>query len=159
MADRESTLRRYLEIWIRDARVNELDDLVTSDYLGHMGSRDRDLEQLREYIVANRRRGSDVRFEVLHRFSEGDHVATRIVAHATDHETGSRLSACGLSISRWEDGLLAEEWAVWERLAPSCETRAPYVSRTLGARSHLALQSPRSQGDMHPHPAALGASP
>lgn len=25
---------------------------------------------------------------------------------------------CGLNISRWEDGLLAEEWAVWETFGP-----------------------------------------
>jgi len=118
MADRESTLRRYLEIWNGDASVEELDDLVTPDYLGHMGSRDRSLSELKQDIVAYRGRAANVRFEVMHRFSEGDYVATRVVAQATDPSTGAQLSACGLNVSRWQDSLLVEEWAVWEPLAP-----------------------------------------
>ena len=35
----------------------------------------------------------------------------------TNPATGEATKACGLNISRWEDGLLAEEWAVWESLA------------------------------------------
>jgi hypothetical protein len=84
-----------------------------------MGSRDRRLDELKQDIVAYRERATGVRFEVLHRFSDGDYVATRVVAHATDSETGASLSACGLNISRWADGLLAEEWAVWEPLTPA----------------------------------------
>jgi hypothetical protein len=122
MADREASLRRYMEIWNGSANLEELDRLLTPSYLGHMGSRDRDLRQLKEDIDAYRQRANDVRFEVLHRFSEGDYVATRVVAHATDAETGSQLSACGLNISRWEDGLLAEEWAVWEPLSATSQT-------------------------------------
>jgi predicted ester cyclase len=119
MSDRESILGRYLAIWNGSASVDELDGLVTADYLGHVGSRDRRLSELKTDIVAYRERATDVRFEVMHRFSEGDYVATRVVAHATDPSTGAPLSACGLNISRWEDGRLAEEWAVWEPLEPS----------------------------------------
>jgi hypothetical protein len=117
MPDREATLQRYLEIWNGTADVDELDALVTSTYIGHMGSRARDLARLKEDITAYRKQASGIRFEVMHRFSEGDYVATRAVAHATDPTTGSALSACGLNISRWKDGLLAEEWAVWEPLS------------------------------------------
>ena len=118
MADREAGLRRYLEIWNGSAGVDELDGLVTSDYLGHMGSRDRRLDELKGDIVAYRDRATGIRFEVMHRFSDGEYVATRVMAHATDSDTGAPLSACGLNISRWVDGLLAEEWAVWEPLTP-----------------------------------------
>ena len=118
MADRELTLRRYLEIWNGSADVEELDALVTADYLGHMGSRDRNLSELTGEIVAYRQTAKGVRFEVMHRFSEREYVATRVVAHATDPSTGAPLSACGMNISRWKDGLLAEEWAVWEPLTP-----------------------------------------
>jgi hypothetical protein len=117
--DRESALGRYLEIWNGSASVDELDDLVTADYVGHMGSRDRALSELKTDIVAYRDRAKDVRFEVMHRFSQGDYVATRVVAHATDPTTGEPLSACGLNVSRWQDGRLAEEWAVWEPLTSS----------------------------------------
>ena len=72
---------------------------------------------MKEDIVAYRERAQDVRFEVLHRFSDGDHVATRVVARATDRATGTPLFAYGLNISCWEQDRLAEEWAVWEPLS------------------------------------------
>jgi hypothetical protein len=119
MVDREDTRRRYLDIWNGDASVDELDGLVTTTFRGHMGSGERDLGQLKVDILAYRQRAEDVRFEVVHRFSDGDHIASRIIARATDPATGTALSATGLNISRWEDGLLAEEWAVWEPLSPT----------------------------------------
>jgi hypothetical protein len=109
-------MQRYLEIWNGTRDIDELDTLVTHTFVGHMGSRDRGLAQLKADIRAYRGRAGDVRFEVMHRFGEDEHVATRIVAHVTDPATGSEVSICGLNISRWEDDRLAEEWAVWEPL-------------------------------------------
>jgi hypothetical protein len=116
MVDRQSSLNRYLDVWNGIAGVDDVDDLVTPGFVGHMGSRDRDVTQLKLDIGAYRARADNVRFEVMHRFSDGDHVATRLVVHAVDRDTGAQLTACGLNVSRWEDGLLAEEWAVWEAL-------------------------------------------
>jgi SnoaL-like polyketide cyclase len=119
MATRAETMQRYLEIWNGTRDLAELDGLVTHTFVGHMGFRDRGLSQLKEDIRAYREHAGDVRFEVMHRFGEGDHVATRVVAHVMDPGTGSEVSICGMNISRWEDGLLAEEWAVWEALPGS----------------------------------------
>ena len=119
MADRETSMRRYLAVWNGTASVDELDHLVTPGYVGHIGSRDRDLGELKRDIVAYHARAGDVEFKVLHRFSEGDYVATRLVARVADPTTGVALAASGLNTSRWEDGLLAEEWAVWESLEPA----------------------------------------
>jgi hypothetical protein len=116
MPTRVDTMRQYLEIWNGTRDLAELDRLVTPAFVGHMGSRDRGLSQLKEDIRAYRERAENVRFEVIHRFSEADHVATRLVAYITNPSTGSEVAICGLNISRWEDGLLAEEWAVWEPL-------------------------------------------
>ena len=116
MRTREETMQRYLEVWSGTRDLDELDGLVTPTFVGHMGSHNRALSQLKDDIAAYRARAGNVRFEVMHRFGENDHVATRLVAHVTDPATGSEVSLCGLNISRWEDGLLAEEWAVWESL-------------------------------------------
>jgi hypothetical protein len=109
-------MQRYLEVWNGTRDLNELDDLVTPTFVGHMGSRNRGLSQLKDDIRAYRERAGEVRFEVMHRFAEGEHVATRVVAHVTNTATGSEVTLCGLNTSRWEDGRLAEEWAVWEPL-------------------------------------------
>lgn len=116
MPTREESQQRYLEIWDGTADIDDLDELVTPTFVGHIGSRDRDLARLKQDIAAYRRQAGDVRFEVMQRFSEGDHVATRVVAHIARPLVDSDISICGLNISRWEDGLLAEEWAVWEPL-------------------------------------------
>jgi len=114
---RDETMQAYLEIWNGTRSLDELEDLVTETFVGHMGSRDRGLAQLKEDIRSYGERAGDARFEVMHRFAEGDHVATRLVAHLTDPTSGLAVTLCGLNVSRWEDGLLAEEWAVWEPLA------------------------------------------
>jgi predicted ester cyclase len=114
VSERAEALRRYLEIWNGTRDVDELDDLVTSSFVGHIGSRDRGLAELKDDVRVYRQNAGDVRFEVMHRFAEGDHVSTRLVAHSTDPATGAAVTFCGLNVSRWEDGLLAEEWAVWE---------------------------------------------
>ena len=109
-------MQRYLEIWNGAVDVDELDSLVTTTFVGHMGSNERGLSQLKDDIRAYRQRAGDVRFEIVHRFAEGDHVASRVVAYLIDPATGSEVTLSGLNISRWEDSLLAEEWAVWEPL-------------------------------------------
>ena len=105
---RRATFARLLAVWNGDADLDEIDSLVTSDYRGHLGSRERDAAELKEDIAAYRRRVPGVRFSVEHQFGDGDHLATRLTA---DYG-GQTIS--GLNMSRWVDELLAEEWAVWE---------------------------------------------
>jgi predicted ester cyclase len=116
MRDQQETFRGIAAVWQGEADLDTLDELVTPTYIGHIGSRDRDLARLKQDIAAYRQAAPDVRFRVEHQFGEGEYVATRVTAHATDPATGQPTKACGLNISRWEDGLLAEEWAVWENL-------------------------------------------
>lgn len=99
---------RLLAVWNGDERLDALDSLLAEGYRGHLGSGDRDGAQLKKDIAAYRRRVPDVRFTAEHQFAEGDFLATRLTAIA-----GGR-TITGLNISRWENGLLAEEWAVWE---------------------------------------------
>ena len=111
MADRK-TFERLLAVWNGEADLGELDKLVSPTYRGHLGSSERGLAQLRQDIAAYRERVPDVRFRVEHQFGKGDYLASRLIAEALT--TGSVTSICGINISRWENGLLTEEWAVWE---------------------------------------------
>ena len=115
MGDRKDSIRRYLAVWSGDAAVTELDTLMTPNYAGHLGSRDRNLAGLKRDIADYRRTAPNVRFAVEHQFGDGDHVAARVTAVGTD-DSGRPISARGLNISRWEGDRLAEEWAVWEPL-------------------------------------------
>lgn len=119
MADRHPGFDRLLAVWNGETDVSTLDALVTTGYRGHIGSRGRDLTRVKVDIAAYRRAVPAVTFRIEHQFRDADYLATRLTAHAKDAASGTRLTACGLNISRWEGGLLAEEWAVWESLIVS----------------------------------------
>ena len=108
MADRRESFDRLLAIWGGSVPVEELDCLVAPGYVGHVGSRDRSLAQLKIDIAAYRAATPAV-FRAQHQISEGDYLATRLTAQLI-----GAASVCGMNISRWENELLAEEWAVWE---------------------------------------------
>ena len=111
---RRETFARLLAVWNGEEALDELDSLVSPNYRGHLGLRDRDLSRLKHDIADYRDRHPGVRFQVEHQFGEGAHLATRLTARAPADTAGEPAAVCGLNISRWEDGVLAEEWAVWE---------------------------------------------
>jgi len=106
-------MRRYLAIWNGEQPLEALDVLVTPGFVGHIGSRDRDLSRLKEDIAAYRRTAASARFTIDHQFGDDEYLATRTSVHLTDQD-GSEITLRGINISRWEGDLLAEEWAVWE---------------------------------------------
>ena len=122
MTNHEQVSAKILSVWNGDDDLDELDPILSADYVGHNGSRDRDLAQLKVDITAYRLSAPDVRFTIEHGLEAGDFSATRLRAHATD-ASGAATSATGLNISRWEGALLAEEWAVWESLAGPDQAR------------------------------------
>lgn len=79
-----------------------------------IGSRERDAAGLKRDIAAFRERFSGVRFQVEQRFGDGECLASRLTAHVPEPAAGTSTTVRGINISRWEGGLLAEEWAVWE---------------------------------------------
>ena len=115
MTDRQETMSRYLAIWNGEEDLESLGALVAPGFVGHIGSRDRDLERLKDDIAAYRRGAPSVRFVIHHQFGEGEFMATRVTANAKN-AAGEEITLCGINISRWEAALLAEEWAVWETL-------------------------------------------
>jgi len=108
------TFARLLDVWNGEAALDELDALVSASYRGHLGSRERDLARLKQDIAEYRERVPGVRFSVEHQFGQDEDLATRLTAHAPAGEAGTPTAISGLNISRWDNGLLAEEWAVWE---------------------------------------------
>ena len=103
---------RLLAIWNGEADLDDLDDLVTAEYVGHIGSRARDVERLKQDIVAYRAQALAVVFRIQHQFRDGEFVATRLTARVSGPD---ERTIAGLNISRWKGERLAEEWAVWER--------------------------------------------
>lgn len=75
----------------------------------------RDLARLKDDIRAYRAAAPGTVFRVEHQFGDGSgNLATRLSAQTDDAGASRRPVVAGLNISRWDDGRLAEEWAVWE---------------------------------------------
>ena len=114
MPPNDDLFRTYLEIW-NDGGVDRLHALLAPGYAGHMRgnvSEERDEEALGGSIVEFRRRFPEVRFTVTEQIVAGDRVATRLSAVLGDEELG-----VGMNFSRWQNGRLTEEWALWEPMS------------------------------------------
>lgn len=95
-----------------------LDQILTPDYVVHPDEV-RGREGLEAYVQSFRDALSDLRVHIEHQFTEGDYVATRwTVTGRHDGDlmgtpaTGKDVSFSGLTISRCENGRLAEEWEI-----------------------------------------------
>jgi predicted ester cyclase len=95
-----------------------LDDILGPDYVVHPeGVRGR--EGLQQMVEGYRNALSGLRVTIDQQFTDGDYVATRFTIRGThDGElmgtppTGKDVAFTGITISRCEDGRLAEEWEI-----------------------------------------------
>lgn len=79
---------------------------------------ERDAEAYPERIADFRSRYPGVAFFADKVFSGAEHQATVTHAQWTDPASGELLVANGINVSRFEDGKLAEEWAIWSAFQP-----------------------------------------
>jgi predicted ester cyclase len=112
MRERESNEAMVRECFAQAAAGNYdmLPGIVTEDYLLHpQGIRGAD--GLAEMVQGYRDQVPDLQVTVDHQFSSGEYVATRCTfrgRHVTEHH----VEFTGLTISRFRDGKIAEEWEV-----------------------------------------------
>ena len=95
-----------------------LDEIVTEDYVLHP-EEVRGADGLKEVVQGYRDALSGLSVTIDQQFSEGDYVATRITLRGRhDGElmgtppTGKEVTFTGITVSRCEDGRIAEEWEI-----------------------------------------------
>ena len=102
-----------------------IDELCTDGYVYHdplTGEQDR--EASKQQVAAYRAAFPDLEFTIEDSFAAGDRVVTRWIAQGTfENEmmglqpTGKRGQGIeGITIDRFEDGLVAESWTQWDTL-------------------------------------------
>ena len=109
----KAVFRNYVRIWETGA-LDELPSVLAPAYVGHAASGSRDVDGLRERIAQFHKLYRDAHFVIEDQVSEGDRIATRMIATATSAATGKPVKLIGLNISRFSYGRIAEEWPVWE---------------------------------------------
>ena len=123
--ENKATVRRaYEEMW--NARnVDVVDELATEDFLNHpaIHQQQRGRQNLKDVVRMFEGAFPDFRYEVEDMVDEGDKVAVRDVFTGT-HEgnfmgipaTGNHVTMQTIHIFRFEDGRMAEHWAVRDDL-------------------------------------------
>lgn len=112
-SQQKAVFRRYVTIW-QTGDLIDLASVLAPNYVGHAASGSRNIDGLRERITQFHQAYRDVHFVIEDQVSEGDRVATRMIATAAANATGKPVKLVGLNISRFKDGRIAEEWPVWE---------------------------------------------
>ena len=121
----KALLRRFVnEVW-NGGRLDLIDDLVAPDYVSHVvhTPRLKNREELKRWIADVRTAFPDVRFTIRDLLVDGNKTIARWTSEAS-HEgeflgvpgTGQRAVCHGITITRFVDGKIAEEWGEWDAL-------------------------------------------
>jgi predicted SnoaL-like aldol condensation-catalyzing enzyme len=104
-----------------NGNLDALDDFVAEDFVRHNPpSTDPPLiegrDAMKEYVAGLHSTYPDFHVEVGFRLAEGDLVAASWTVTGTHAESGVAVEIPGLTISRCQDGKVAEEWLSWDTL-------------------------------------------
>jgi steroid delta-isomerase-like uncharacterized protein len=123
-ADQNKKIARRLleEPWT--GNFNVIDECIAPNYVGYDPSNPEPLrgpEGVKEFVQQYRSAFSDARITVDDQFAEGDKVATRWTGRGT-HDgdlmgispTRKQATVSGITISRFQNGKVVEEWTNWD---------------------------------------------
>ena len=113
-------------------------DLYAADFVDHVNALEfRGHEGIARSVALYRALFPDLRIDVVDQVSEGDRVVSRWTLTGTHR--GRRVTLPGITISRFENGRIAEDWTTSDNLD---------LLRQLGARRGLALAARYLAGRM-----------
>ncbi len=121
-----NTVRKLIdEVWNR-GQMALADMMYTPDYINHDPASTittRGPEAVKQNATMYRKAFPDLRLNVEETISDGDHVVARWTStgtHSGDLQgiapTGRRITSTGITIARFVNGKIAEEWANWDTL-------------------------------------------
>jgi predicted ester cyclase len=129
MADQPQRARTALEEVCARGDLNRARELYTTDFVDHVNALEfHGHDGIARSVAMYRALFPDLRIEVLDQISEGHRVVSRWMLHGTHR--GRRVTLPGITISRFQDGRIAEDWTVSDNLT---------LLRRLGLRRGLGL--------------------
>lgn len=122
----KATARRVFEEIESQGSLDEIEKVFTADYRGHdpVNQEDtRGYDGLREDASMYRVAFPDLRYTIEDQFAEGDLVASRWTARGTHRgelmgiaPSGNEIEVTGITIHRFAEGKITEEWWNWDAL-------------------------------------------
>lgn len=121
-----NTVRKVIDdIW-NHGQMAMADTYFTADYIGHdpaTTNATRGPEAIKQNATMYRKAFPDLHLHIEDTISDGDHVVARWTStgtHTGDLQgipaTGKSTSSTGITIARFVNGKIAEEWANWDAL-------------------------------------------
>ena len=143
MAERnKGIIRRYVDEVYTKGNLDVLEELISPHYVNHTEERDIEgIEGLRAFALAMRAALPDMRHTIHVQLTEGDLEAHRWTISGTHQgewagipASGNPVAVKGLSLSRIEDGKVAEEWTFTNSLEMMMQIGALPAEMMPGAR-------------------------
>jgi steroid delta-isomerase-like uncharacterized protein len=117
--------RIFEEVW-NQRNLDVIDQLITGDYVHHDGHAievQRGIDGYKKFVSMYLDAFSDLRFAIEDEISADDKIVTRWTVTGTHDgnlpglpRTGKSISLAGISITRLEEGKIAESWNNWDVL-------------------------------------------
>lgn len=109
--------------------LDRMEEFYSPDFHDHVNAMEfHGYDGARESVALYRRLFADLKFVVNKTVSEGDYVATHWTLTGTNR--GRAVTLTGNTLSRFEDGLIAEDWGSTDTIE---------LARQLGARRTLLM--------------------
>ncbi len=111
--ENKAIIRQFSNVW-NTGKLDDLDNILAPNFVVH-GSEGNitGIEEWKQFVT-NYSAGKDVHVRVDELIADGDWVAERWTMRATDTATGEQTTFQGMTIHRFANGKLQEDWAVAE---------------------------------------------
>ncbi len=111
--ENKALVRRFNDV-LNTGNWDDLDDFLAPDFVAHgSGAETTGIEGWKQFM-RTLSAGKDVHATISELIADGDWVAERWTVHATDQATGEHTTWQGMTIHRFANGKLHEDWAVAE---------------------------------------------
>jgi len=116
--------RAFFEEVLGQGRLEKYSDSHTADFVAHGSERDYTLAEDVAAAREERKAMPDMQFAVNHIVAEGDMVVVHWTAWGTNTQAGMGLPATGkpvkvsgMTLFRFTEGKISEEWGIWSMLS------------------------------------------
>ena len=119
----KNVARDFFDEVLSQGKLDKYGEFHSKDFVGHSGDRTFTLDEDLSYARGERKALPDMSFRVNRMVAEGDLVAVHFTVNGTNTQagmgfpaTGKKISADGVTIFRFKDGKICEEWNVLDML-------------------------------------------
>lgn len=107
----KAVMRRWIEEGHNRGNLKLLEETFAASYRAHLpDGKTADFARLREVEEGFHRDFADIHITIHDMLAEGDRVATRSSIAATHRASGRRMDLTAMSLARFADGKVVEDW-------------------------------------------------